>query len=188
MNVQRLIYNPPKLQIKNSRNPADYFKLMKMYSVERQENFPNISAFIYSVDSMLSGCSLRAVKDESGNLLAAYTYRLRKNKLEQKSLYIDALVRDRSKNTKPLMHRIYSDMKNTAQNKKAEELTCFSVSKDKALRAKYEKLGFRIDPKVDILHAYLMRSPIKNFLNSKWFKNEQYKGFLGLDSILRTHL
>lgn len=188
MNVQRLIYNPPKLPIKNSRNPADYFKLMKMYSVERQEKFPNISAFIYSLDSILSGCGLRAVKDESGHLLAAYTYRLRKNKLEQKSLYIDALVRDRSKNTQPLMHRIYSDMKNTAQNKKAEELTCFSVSKDKALRAKYEKLGFRIDPKVDILHAYLMRSPIKNFLNSKWFQNEQYKGFLGLDSILRTHL
>ena len=187
MKIKTLVYNPPKLKIKNSKNPADYFKVMKMYSVERKEKFSNILAFIYSIDSLLSGCGLRAIKDECGNILAAYTYRLRKNKLEQKSMYIDSLARDRSKNTKPLMHRIYSDMKNIAIKKEAEELTCFSVIKDKALRAKYEKLGFKTDPKVDILHAYLMRSPIKNFLTSKWFQNEQYKGLLGLDSILRTH-
>ncbi len=187
MKIQTLVYNPPKLQIKNSKNPADYFKVMKMYSVERKEKFPNISAFIYSLDSILSGCGLRAVKDECGNLLTAYTYRLRKNKLEQKSMYIDALARDRSKNTKPIMHQIYSDMKSIAIKKNAEELTCLSAAKDKALRAKYEKLGFKIDPKVDILKGYIMRSPVKNFLNSKWFQNEQYKGFFEIDSILRIH-
>jgi len=128
----------------------------------------------------MSGCGLRTIKDNSNNLLVAYTYRLRKNKLEQKSLYIDALVRNRSENTKPLMCRIYNDMKNIALKKQAKELTCYSVSSDKALRSKYEKLGFKIDPKVDILHGYIMRCPIKEFANSKWFQAEYYKEMLGI--------
>lgn len=185
MNVNNLIYTPYKYKITSSKNPADYFKMMKMYSIERKNKHPNLFAIFNGLDSFLSGCGLRTIKDESGNLLAAYTYKFRKNKLEQKSMFIDALARERSKNTKPLMHRIYSDMKNLAQKKKAEELTCYSVALDRGLRAKYEKLGFKIDSKVDIPKGYIMRSPITRFLNSKWFKTEQYKNLLGIDSILR---
>lgn len=185
MNISKITYNPTKLQIENSKNPADYFRLMKIYSKERNNTFPNITAVVNLIDTLLSGCKLRAVKDEAGNLLAGYTYRFRRNKLEQKSLFIDALARKRNQNTKQFMPQIYNDMKNIATKKKAEEITLFSVVKDASLRAKYEKLGLQIDPKVDILNAYLMRSPVKKFLSSEWFKNEQYKSILGIDSILR---
>lgn len=186
MNLSNLTYIPQKLKITTSRNPADYYRLMKLYSKERKDNLVNFRAFINAADSLISRCGLRVIKDEDGSLLAAYTYKLRKNKLEQKSIYIDALARDRSKNTKSLMPRIYSDMKNIAIKKNASELTCFSVAKDKHLRTMYEKLGFRIDPKVDIFQSYLMRSPVNNFLNSAWFKLEQYKGVLGINNLLQS--
>lgn len=186
MNLSNLTYIPQKLKITTSRNPVDYFRLYKLYSKERNADLVNFRAFIYSADSLLVRRGLRVIKDEDGSILAGYTYKLRKNKLEQKSIYIEGLARNKSKNTKSFMHQIYSDMKNIAIKKNAEELTCFSMTTDHALRAKYEKLGFRIDHRVDIVQAYLMRTPVNNFLNSAWFKLEQYKGVLGINNLLQS--
>ena len=152
--------------IKSTRNPVELYKMMKMYSKEREEKLPYLKAIIYCFDSMIYNCTMRLIKDDLGNMLAAYTYRMRKNRLEQKSMYIDALVRNRHNNTsKEVMENIYQDMKSIAESKKAEELTLFSMAKEKDLRKKYEKLGFRKDESVDVEGAYVMRAKIGDFLS-----------------------
>lgn len=178
MKITNLKYIPQEYKIKNSRNPLNYIRMMKLYSKERQESFPNLFAIFNGLDSFLSRCGLRIIKDKNNKILIAYTYKLRKNKLEQKSIFIDALVRDRNKRTKCLMTSIYNDMKNIAKKKKAEEVTLFSKVLEKNLRSKYEKLGFKIDHKANIPHGYIMRVQLKDFLNSKWYKLEQYKSKL----------
>ena len=70
--------------IKSTRNPLELYKMMKMYTTERKERFPYLKAFFNCIDSMAFNCKMRVIKDEFGNLLAGYTYRLRKNRLEQK--------------------------------------------------------------------------------------------------------
>lgn len=153
--------------IQSTRNPVELFKMMKMYSKERKEKLPFFQAVINSLDSMLNNCKMRIIKDELGNLVAAYTYRLRKNRLSQKSMYIDALVRNRNnKQSKEIMDNVYQDMKNIAKNRKVEELTLFSKATEKDLRKKYEKLGFRKDEKVDVTGAYLMRVKLEEFLSN----------------------
>lgn len=160
------VYNVKAAQIKSSANPVQLFKMMKMYSKERNEHFPNIQAVLNSLNSILTNCRMRIVKDKSGNLLVAYTYKLRKNRLDEKSMYIDALVRNRSnEQSKTLMKEVYKDMKNIALNKHAEELTLYSVAKESALRSNYEKLGFKKDETVWIKGGYIMRVRINNFLN-----------------------
>lgn len=150
--------------IKNSRNPVELYKMMKMYSKERKDRFPYFEAALNSLNSILNNCKMRIIKDEFGNLLAAYTYKLRKNRLEQKSMFIDALVRNRTNpQSKQLMTDVYQDMKQIAAKKKAQELTLYSVSNDKALRAKYEKLGFKKDESVQITGGYIMRVKTPDF-------------------------
>lgn len=154
--------------IKSTRNPLELYKMMEMYTTERKERFPYLKIFLNCIDSMVFNCKMRIIKDEFGNLLAGYTYRLRKNRLGQKSLYIDALVRNRQNNaSKEVMNSVYQDMKNIAESKKAEELTLFSVAKEKDLRKNYEKLGFKKDESVDITGAYVMRAKIWEFLPKK---------------------
>ena len=83
-------------------------------------------------------------------------------------MYIDALVRNRQNTaSKGVMKSLYQDMKNIAESKKAEELTLFSVAKEKDLRKNYESLGFRKDESVDITGAYVMRAKIWEFLSKK---------------------
>lgn len=155
-------------QIKSTRNPISLYKMMKIYSQERKEIFPYFQAILNSIDTMLNNCKMRLIKDEFGNIIAAYTYRLRKNRLGQKSMYIDALVRNFKKHeSKNSMNHIYKDMKDIAQKKKAEEMTLFSGINDTALRSKYESLGFNKDEKTFIYGGYFMRVKTKDFLKKK---------------------
>lgn len=152
-------------QIKSTRNPYYLYKMMKMYSQERKEIFPYIRAILNSIDTILNNCKMRLIKDEFGNIIGAYTYRLRKNRLGQKSMYIDVLVRNfKIPESKDSMHRIYKDMKDIAQKKKAEEMTLFSGINDTALRHKYESLGFNKDEKTFIYGGYFMKVKTKDFL------------------------
>lgn len=152
-------------QLKSTRNPIDLYKMMKMYSKQRKELFPLFRAVVNSLDSMFNNCSMRVIKDDIGNLLAAYTYRFRKNRLEQKSLYIDALVRNFDNlDSKNLIDDVYTDMKNIAHNRNAQELTLFSKADERALRGKYEKLGFIKDEKSNVFGGYIMRVKTEEFL------------------------
>ena len=152
-------------QLKSTRNPIALYKMMKMYSQERKEIFPYIRAILNSIDTILNNCKMRLIKDKFGNIIAAYTYRLRKNRLGQKSMYIDSLVRNLKKpESKDSMKHIYKDMKDIAQKKKAEEMTLFSGINDTALRNKYESLGFNKDEKTFIYGGYFMKVKTKDFL------------------------
>ncbi len=166
--LQNNIYSSTQVfqpTIKSSRNLFEIYRMMKLYSIERGDRFPTYEAIMNSLNSILSNCKIRFIKNEAGKILAAYTYRLRKNKLEEKSLFIDALVRNRQNaESKTLMPKIYQDIKKLAEKKQAKELTLYSVSKDKALRANYEKLGFKKDEKVWITGGYIMRVRTTDFL------------------------
>lgn len=156
-----------KTLIKNTRNPIDLYRMMKMYSQERKENIPFLRALLYSLDSIRYNCKMRIIKDDFGGILASYTYRFRKNSLDQKSMFIDVLVRNfKSLESKNLMGFIYRDMKNIAEKKNVQELTLLSAASDFALRKKYEKLGFKKDESIDIYKGYVMRTKIEDFLKN----------------------
>ena len=170
MNVtfNNINYKGASVRIKNTRNPVELYRMMKMYSTERKESYPIIRAIINSLDIMLANYKMRLAKDNSGKILAAYTYNMRKNRFNEKSMHIDALVRNRKNpESKEIMPEIYNDMKKIANNKNAKELTLFNYATDKGLRANYSKLGFKIDESVYILKAYVMRVKTKDFLNNK---------------------
>lgn len=70
---------------------------MRMYSKERHEKLPYLKAIFNCIDSMVHNCKMRIIKDNSGEILASYTYCFKKNRLGEKSMFIDALVRNRKK-------------------------------------------------------------------------------------------
>lgn len=162
------VYNTPiKYTLKNTRNPLDLYKMMSLYSHERKESFPHLRVLFYTIDTIFHNCKMRVAKDSFGKIIAAYTYRLRKNRLDEKSFYVDALVRNLQHNeSKNLMPVIYRDMKAMAQRKKAKELTLFSGVLDKNLRKKYERLGFQKDERVYVYGGYIMRTKIDKFLQN----------------------
>ena len=161
-------YTASSVKIKNTRNPIELYRMMKIYSKERKENLPIIRAILNSLDTILSNGKMRLVKDNTGKILAAYTYNLRRNRRDEKSMHIDALVRNRKNpKSKEIMPDIYEDMKQIANNQKAKELTLFNYLKDKKLRANYSKLGFKIDESVKIPQAFVMRVRINEFLATK---------------------
>lgn len=158
-------------QIKSTKNPIMLYRMMKLYSKERHEKFPNLEAVVNSIDSMSRMCGMRVLKDKFGNLLAAYTYKIRTNRMSQKSMFIDVLVRNRKNpESKNIMNNIYQDIKDLAIKKEAKEITLFSIAKDRALRSRYEKLGFQKDESVDIDRGYIMRVKVQEF-----FKNTMGK-------------
>lgn len=159
------IYNINTVKIINSKNPVKMYNMMKLYSRERSEKFPCLQALLHTFYAICTKCKLKAVKDNCGKLLAAYTYKLRKNRKGEKSLYINTLVRKRDiKNSKKIMKDLYNDIKVTAQHSDAKELTLFSELKDTKLQENYEKLGFKKDHKVFIHGGYIMRVRTKDFL------------------------
>ena len=163
--LNRTPNNNRPYKITSSACPMKLYKMMKMYSKERKEHFPRIQAILNSLDTMFSLCRMRVAKDSLGNILAAYTYRFRKNRLGEKSMYIDALVRNFDKQeSKNVMPQLYEDMKNIALKKKVKELSLFSAIKDKSLREKYRKLGFVEDHKTFIFGGYFMKTNTENFL------------------------
>lgn len=152
-------------QIKSTRNPLNLYKMMKMYSCERKEIFPWIQAISNSLDTIFKNCKMRIIKDEKGNILASYTYKIRTNRRDKKSMFIDAFVRNRKNpESKELTKELYKDMKNIAIKKNAEELTLYSCVEDYALRRKYESLGFKNDDRVFIEDAFLMRAKTDEFM------------------------
>lgn len=154
-------------QINSTKNPINLYKMMKMYSKERNEKLPYLKAIFNCIDSMIHNCKMRLIKDDTGKILASYTYWFKKNKLGGKSMFIDVLVRNRKNQTsKNIINNIYQDMKRIAINKKAQELSLYSKANEPALRKNYEKLGFRKDEKEYIEGAYLMRVNINNFINN----------------------
>lgn len=156
-----------QVKITDSRNPVKLFQMMKLYSNERKDRFINLEALLNSFNSIFTRCKLRFIKDELGNLIAAYTYKLRKNRLNQKSMYIDVLVRDRENLcSKEIMPYIYQDIKQIAKSNNAEELTLFSLANDTALRSNYEQLGFKKDERVWVTGGYVMRVRTNDFLKN----------------------
>lgn len=157
-----------KTNLKNTRNPLNLYRMMKMYSMERKENFPRIRAVLNCLDSMFHNCKMRLIKDANGNILASYTYNFRKNPLEEKTMFLDAFVRNRKNpQSKNIINEVYQDMKNIALHKKAKELTLFSKVNDTNLRKKYETLGFQIDNKTYIEKAYFMKVRTDDFLKNQ---------------------
>lgn len=166
-----LSYMPVKQQkfknfiIPSTKNPVKIFRMMKLYSIERQEKFPRAEAFINTLFAIFSKCKMKAINDNTGHLLASYTYKLRKNRRGENAIYINTLVRNRKNSeSKNIMKTIYQDIKQTAENAKAEEITLFSVLKDKKLQSNYETHGFTKDDKVFIPGGYIMRVKTKDFL------------------------
>lgn len=156
-----------KSQIKSTKNPINLYKMMRMYSKERHEKLPYLKAIFNCIDSMVHNCKMRIIKDNSGEILASYTYCFKKNRLGEKSMFIDALVRNRKKqDSKNIINKIYQDMKKIAINKNAKELSLYSKANESALRKNYEKLGFQKDEKEYIEGAYLMRVNTNNFINN----------------------
>lgn len=157
-----------KTAFKNTRNPLNLYRMMEMYSMERKEKFPRIQAIINCIDSIFHNCKMRVVKDDKGDILASYTYRFCKNYLDERTMFLDALVRNRKKpESKLFLSEVYEDVKNIALSKKVKELNLFSMAKDVNLRKKYEQLGFKIDEKIYIEKAYLMKVNIDDFIKSK---------------------
>ena len=160
--------NPYKnLRIKSSKNPLKLYNAMKIYSKERNEKAPFYKAFINSINTILNNCKMRYINNENGDLSAAYTYKLRKNSLGKKSMYIDILVRDKTNNqSKTAINKIYSDIKQIANKNKVKELTLFVNLNDSGLIKKYEELGFHKDEKLFIHGGYIMRANPEKFLSN----------------------
>lgn len=158
-----------ELAIKRFRSPKNWINYFGVYEKGRgTTSFRYYAAMLHDLaNGFFSNCKLRLIKDEKGNILAGYTYYFRKNKLGEKSMYIDSLARSKSSElgpkSKTLMPKIYEDVKNTALAKKVKELTLFVYAGDNKLRRKYESLGFAEDTKVFVQKLYLLRVRIENF-------------------------
>lgn len=176
--------------IKKSSSPITLWKHFQVYESGREGNKKFFSILYDVLDSVFNFRSLKVVKNEKGDVLAGFTYKLRKNKMDERSVYVDSIARNQKAEfndyTKTLMTSVYSEIKKTAAVKKAKEITLFVYSGEKHLRQNYERLGFKIDNKCDVKKVYLMRTPIDKFLNNKYFKCRMLKEALGVDSMLRT--
>lgn len=158
-----------ELSVKRFRSPKNWINYFDLY--EKGRGTKSVRYYFSMLQDLASGwcsnCRLKLMKDNNGNILAGYTYKLRKNRLGEKSMYIDSLARSKSKNldvkSKELMPKIYQDIKNTALAKKVKELTLFVYAGDNKLRKKYESLGFAEDIKVYVQKLYLLRVRIENF-------------------------
>lgn len=191
MNIKGLTYNPENKHIykmKSSLSPVKLFKFFEIYGRGRDENLLYLRTLQDSFSAMSRGCGLRIIEDENGNLLAGYTYKMRKNKLDEKSMYIDGLARnlseDKKEITKNLMTGVYEDIKKTAQKKKAKEVTLFVYAGENGLKKNYESLGFKEDAKCNIQKVYLMRVRVQDFLDNLYFKCRKYKETAGINSLL----
>ena len=181
-------FNYKKSQALNKTfSPVKLYKFYNLYSSERHETFRFINPIIYSLDSIFNNCRYRYIRDETGNLLAGYVYKFRKNLKDEKSLFIDALARNKKlrsdKLTRNLMIEIYDDIKNLAIKNDAKEITLFVFARDTKLRKNYESLGFILDEKSEIPRAYVMRARVDKFLNNAYYKFRKYKALLNISSI-----
>lgn len=162
----------------------DFFDI---YSRSRKEVFPKLKTIIYSVDTVFTNTHLRVLENKDGNIIAGYTYKYRKNKLEEKSLYIDGLARNTDNPiSKTIMTQVYNDIKNLAIRKKIKEITLFVHAGERRLRDNYHNLGFETDHKCRIEKAYLLRVRVEKFLNNEYFKTRKYKEALGLNNIIQN--
>ena len=187
MNITNLKYIPPKnnaYKIRTTYSPKKLYDMMKMYTENRNEKHKYLNILDYMLSTMLRGCGLRVIETPKGEMLAAYTYKMRKNRLEEKSMFIDGIARnfstEKNQISKNLMSRLYEDIKKTAQKKKAKEITLFVYAKEKGLRKNYEKLGFKEDLKFYMYRVCLMRVRTENFLNNLHFKYRKYKETINL--------
>lgn len=174
--------------VKQNYSPLTLYNFFRLYSNTRHERWRLINPLSYMIDCISRFYKLRVVKDENGKILAGYTYKFRKNRLDEKSMFIDALARNKSQKnnskTKNLMPQIYDDIKKMALKHKAEEITLFVKANDRKVRKNYEKLGFKIDETCDIERAYVMRTRVKNFLETAYFKARKLKSSLGIDHLI----
>ena len=160
-----------------------------MYEKERKESFRIFRIIENFISTTLQNFRLRVIENPKQEIIAGYTSKLRKNKLEEKSLFVECIARKRNQenkiDTKNQMTYLYEDIKKTAKKKKAQEITLFVHADETNLRHNYENLGFKIDKKCKVEKMYLMRARVKDFLNTQYFKTRKYKAAAGVDSILR---
>ena len=192
MNISALTYKPCPLnryKMKSSLSLKKLYRFFEMYGRGRNEKALHLRTVQNSVSAVTRGCGLRIIEDEKGNILAGYTYKIRKNKLEEKSMYIDGLARnlsdDKKDITKDLMTQVYEDIKKTALKKKAKEVTLFVYAGENGLKKNYQRLGFYEDAKCNINKVYLMRVRLQDFLNNLYFKCRKYKEALNIKSMIQ---
>lgn len=173
-------------KIKSSYSPNAYFKHYDLYLKGRKDFFHIINAFSYTLGTLIDLVGLRIIK-ANNKMIAGYTYKLRKNKFKERSLYVDSLARDfLNPKSKPAMLELYQDIKTKAIKKKAKEITLFVYFKDKNLKKRYEQLGFKQDLTFYNRLIDLMRVRTENFINNSYFKTLKYKQLTGVKSILQT--
>lgn len=155
---------------KSSRSFLKMCKFFDIYEIGREASYPILFLFDDAVSAFFRKCKVRYFENNKGKMLAGYTYKLRKNHLGEKSMYIDGLARDLTDNTsKKIMPKVYEDIKQTAKDKEVKEITLFSYASDKYLRYNYEKLGFKTDERCIVDKLYLMRVRVEDFINNKCF-------------------
>lgn len=173
-----------------AKTSRSFFKLCNffdIYETGRESSYPILFMLDDAVSAFFRKCKVRYFENDKGKMLAGYSYKLRKNRFGEKSMYIDGLARDLIDNTsKKIMPKVYEDIKKTAIKEEAKEITLFSYASDKYLRHNYEKLGFKTDERCIVEKLYLMRVRVEDFINNKYYQIRKYKEAVGLDSILRT--
>lgn len=194
MNIQKLTYNPiikNQQPIRSSLSVKKFFKFFQVYRKGRNDRFLNLIAIVDTCSSMSNGCGLRIAEDSKGNILAGYTYKIRKNRLEERSMYIDGLARnlsdDKNEISKNLMTKIYEDIKKTAIKKRVKEITLFVHAGDDGLKRNYKRLGFKEDHRCNIEKVYLMRVRLEDFLNNAYFKCRKFKELINIKSFIQKH-
>lgn len=172
--------------VMDSRSLIDFSKFFLMYERGRKVKSPFSSMIVDAMYAIFTNCRLKIFKNKKGDMLAGYSYMLRKNSKGEKSLYLDGLSRNLdNKNSKHVMTNVYEDIKSVAQKNNVKEITLFNYAKDKNLRHNYGRLGFTVDEKCFVEKLYLMRVRTEEFLKNKYFQIRKYKEALGVDSILR---
>lgn len=137
-----------------------------MYERGRKVKSPFSSMIVDAMYAIFTNCRLKIFKNKKGDMLAGYSYMLRKN-------------------SKHVMTNVYEDIKSVAQKNNVKEITLFNYAKDKNLRHNYGRLGFTVDEKCFVEKLYLMRVRTEEFLKNKYFQIRKYKEALAVDSILR---
>lgn len=170
-------------KIEESSSPIKIYKFLSLYIKSRKERPAFLKNILYTINSSFRLLKLRMIKDESNNLLVGYTYKIQKNKCDEKSMFVDAFARNlddkKRKISKSLSNTIYLDMKAVALKNKVKEFSLYVTSKDVNLRHNYEKLGLKIDNNVYIEKFYLMKTRIEKFLNTQQFKLKKYNELTG---------
>lgn len=177
--------NSTEAKVKRSFSPKDYFNHFDLYSRGRKDTYHYFSAAKYLLQTAtFYPVNLRQVKDKNG-ILASYTYVRRKNKFNEKSLYIDSLERNKNNPLSKLaILGIYQDIKKVALKNKIKEITLFVFFKDKNLKKHYERLGFKQDRLFFNKSVDLMRVRTENFINTPYFKTLKLKSLTGQKSII----